>query len=319
MDFFSDLFGPVPYADLNVSQIPGQLGQGYPGLLYLSTFSFLPEDDQIRLGLDEDARQHFARIMPAHETAHQWWGNWVWTPDYRNQWLPEALASYSALLYLENRHNSDSLRKWLERYRSTLLEENEDERSVESSGALALGARLNSSHSPTGYTAIIYSKGPWVIHMLRALLRDPATGSDAVFVQGLRELAARGGEQPTTTAEFQRALEAVLPEHADVEGNGRLDWFFQQWVHETGIPRYDLEWELRQRPEGGWVVEGLIGQSGVADFFIMPVPVYARFGADLQPLGSVLVMGEVSAFAFELDRHPDDLVLDPYLTVLSAN
>jgi hypothetical protein len=30
-------------------------------------------------------------------------------------------------------------------------------------------------------------------------------------------------------------------------------------------------------------------------------------------------MGEVSAFAFELDRHPDDLVLDPYLTVLSAN
>ena len=319
MDFFSELFGPVPYADLNVSQVPGQLGQGYPGLLYLSTFSFLPEDDQIRLGLDEDTRQHFSRIMPAHETAHQWWGNWVWTPDYRNQWLPEALASYSALLYLEDRHNSNSLRKWLERYRSTLLEESEDGRTVESSGALALGVRLNSSHNPNGYTAIIYSKGPWVIHMLRELLRDPATGSDAVFVQGLRDLAARGGEQPTTTVEFQRRFETVLPEYADVEGNGRLDWFFQQWVHETGIPHYDLEWELRERPEGGWGVEGLIGQSGVADFFIMPVPVYARFGAELQRLGSVLVMGEVSAFAFELDRQPDALVLDPYLTVLSAN
>jgi aminopeptidase N len=309
----------VPYTDLNVSQIPGRVGQGYPGLLYLSTFSFLPEDDQIRLGLDEDIRQHFSRIMPAHETAHQWWGNWVWVPDYRSQWLPEALASYSALLYLEDHHHSNNMKKWLEQYRSTLLEESADDLTVESSGALALGARLNSSHNPAGYTSIIYSKGPWVIHMLRELLRDPATGSDAAFVQALRALVAGGGDQPLTTEEFQRGFEAVLPAYADVEGNGRLDWFFQQWVHETGIPRYELEWDLRERPEGGWVAEGLVAQSGVADFFIMPVPVYARFGSDLQRLGSVLVMGEVSAFAFHLDQQPDALVLDPYLTVLSAN
>jgi hypothetical protein len=317
--FFSELFGPVPYTDLNVSQIPGRVGQGYPGLLYLSTFSFLPEDDQIRLGLDEDIRQHFSRIMPAHETAHQWWGNWVWVPDYRSQWLPEALASYSALLYLEDHHHSNNMKKWLEQYRSTLLEESADDLTVESSGALALGARLNSSHNPAGYTSIIYSKGPWVIHMLRELLRDPATGSDAAFVQALRALVAGGGDQPLTTEEFQRGFEAVLPAYADVEGNGRLDWFFQQWVHETGIPRYELKWDLRERPEGGWVAEGLVAQSGVADFFIMPVPVYARFGSDLQRLGSVLVMGEVSAFAFHLDQQPDALVLDPYLTVLSAN
>jgi len=317
--YFSELFGPVPYGELNVSQTPGRTAQGYPGLLYLSTFSFLPEAQQMRLGLDEQARLHFSRIMPAHETAHQWWGNWVWMRDYRHQWLAEALSAYSALLYLENRDGAESLRKWLEQYRATLLERNEEEYTVESTGALALGARLDSSRNPDGYVSIIYSKGPWVIHMLREVLRDPATGSDAAFLRALRDLVAHGGEQTLTTEQFQRSFETALPAYADLDGSGRLDWFFQEWVYETGIPRYELEWDLRPREEGGWLAEGLIAQSGVADFFTMPVPVYARFGEELQRLGAVVAAGEVSAFTFQLDRAPDALVLDPYLTVLSSN
>ncbi|HKZ53778.1 MAG TPA: M1 family aminopeptidase, partial [Candidatus Acidoferrales bacterium] len=303
--YFTGLFGPVPYTPLKVSQVPGRIAQGYPGLIYLSTFSFLPEDQQMRLGLSEMAREHFSEVTPPHETAHQWWGNWVWMPDYRQQWLAEALSSYSALLYLEQQPGGEgSLRKWLERYRTTLLETDENGRETESTGALSLGARLTSSQSPTGYTSVVYSKGPWVIHMLRELLRDPESGSDDIFLGVLRELAAEGGAQPLTTDDFQKRFEVVLPAYADLEESGRLDWFFQQWVHDAGIPRYHLEWEAEGDERRGWEVEGTIEQEDVSDLFTMPVPVYVKHGEELTRLGRVVVTGPVTAFHFHVTAPP---------------
>src|SRR5260221_175427 len=40
--FYENFSGPFPFQKLGVSQIPGTFGQGWPGLLYISTFSFLP-------------------------------------------------------------------------------------------------------------------------------------------------------------------------------------------------------------------------------------------------------------------------------------
>lgn len=314
---FTELFGPFPYPQLKVSQIPGSFGQGFPGLLYLPTFSFIPDADQVRMGLSERSRELFSKLTPAHETAHQWWGNWVQLPDYRDQWLGESLAGYSALLYLERQPGGQAVvREWLERYRKDLLVPGENGEPVEGIGALALGLRLNSSRSPNGYVQLIYSKGPWVLHMLRELLRDPRTGSDAVFLGVLRELAAHGGERPLTTAEFQRRLEAALPPYADLEKSGRLDWFFQQWVYETGIPRYKLSWQLRGSPQRGWRVEGTIEQSGVPQLFIMPVPLYAQAGNQVTRLGTVVVTGDKVAFRFPVKAKPEKLLLDPQLTLL---
>jgi aminopeptidase N len=312
----AELFGPFPYAELHVSQIPGGFGQGYPGLIYLSTLSFLPAAEQARLGLSERAREAFSLLTPAHEVAHQWWGNWVRLPHYRDQWLAESLAAYSALLYVEKQAGGeDVLREWLERYRADLLETDAAGNPIELTGALTLGARLDSSRSPDGYVRLIYSKGPWILHMLREMFRDPATGSDAVFFGALRRLAERGGGDPLTTAEFQRELEAVLPPQADAEKTGRLDWFFDEWVHDTGFPRYRLRWELRAAPEGRRV-EGAVTQSEVSELFTMPVPVYARYGTELRRLGTVVVRGREAAFAFPVSAAPDAVLLDPYRSVL---
>jgi len=313
----AELFGPFPYTELHVSQIPGGFGQGYPGLIYLSTLSFLPAGEQARLGLSERAREAFSLLTPAHEVAHQWWGNWVRLPHYRDQWLAEGLAAYSALLYVEKQAGgADVLREWLERYRADLLETDGAGNPIEATGALTLGVRLDSSRSPDGYVRLIYSKGPWILHMLREMFRDPATGSDAVFVGALRRLAERGGPDPLTTAEFQRALEAVLPPQADAEKTGRLDWFFDEWVYDTGFPRYRLHWELRGRGPDDRRVEGAIAQSDVSELFTMPVPVYARYGTELRRLGTVVVTGRETAFAFPVSAAPDAVLLDPYRSLL---
>lgn len=314
---YTELFGTFPYSQLHVSQIPGGFGQGYPGLIYLSTLSFLPAAEQARLGLSERVQQTFSLLTPAHEVAHQWWGNWVRLPHYRDQWLAESLAAYSALLYLERQPGGDAVvREWLERYRADLLETDEAGDLVDATGALTLGARLDSSRSPEGYVRLIYSKGPWVLHMLREMFRDPATGSDAVFLGLLRRLAEHGGSQALTTAAFQEEFEAALPPHADAEQTGRLDWFFQQWVYDTGLPRYQLRWELAGGGPAGRRVEGTITQSEVSELFTMPVPVYARFGTELRRLGTVVVTGRKVAFAFPVSAPPDAVVLDPNHTVL---
>ena len=172
----------------------------WPGLLYLPTYSFLPHANHARVGLDERSGQLFSQLVPSHETAHQWWGNRVPVATYRDSWLIEALASYSALLYLEQQPDGSALvHEWLRRYREDLLQTEEGEETLDSVGALTLGVRLDSSRRPSGYADLVYSKGPGVIHMLRELLRDPETGSDKLFFDALRHFAARGGGHALTS------------------------------------------------------------------------------------------------------------------------
>ena len=101
--FFESWSGPFPYRSLSVSQIPGTFGQGWPGLLYLSTLSFLPDDAQRHAGLSDTSREHFTELVPFHEVAHQWWGNVVGWSSYRDQWIDEAMANYLTLLFAETR------------------------------------------------------------------------------------------------------------------------------------------------------------------------------------------------------------------------
>src|SRR5215472_13769207 len=174
--FYETFSGPFPFHNLSVSQIPGTFGQGWPGLLYISTRSFLSPDAQRRAGLNPTGQEHFTELVPYHEVAHQWWGNVVGWSSYRDQWIDEAIANYLALLFADTRGNPEhALRAWLSRYRHQLTEKSPDaDEPAGDIGALAFGARLNSSKSPTAYERVVYSKGAWVIHMLREMLRQPA-------------------------------------------------------------------------------------------------------------------------------------------------
>ena len=115
--------GAFPFQKLSVSQIPGTFGQGWPGLLYLSTYSYLPAEAQQRAGLSESGQEHFTELVPFHEVAHQWWGNVVGWDSYSDQWINEAIANYLALLFADTQKRTDhSLHMWLGRYRQNLVE-----------------------------------------------------------------------------------------------------------------------------------------------------------------------------------------------------
>jgi Peptidase family M1 domain len=315
--FFERYNGPFPYERLAVSQIPGTFGQGWPGLVYLPTFSFLSSSTQQRLGLSTRAQEQFTDVVPYHEVAHQWWGNLVGWPDYRDQWIQEGLANYIALLYADTKKSPEhTLPLWLERYRKELTAKEGDDPADEA-GPLTLGYRLRSSKTPDGFERVVYGKGTWVFHMLRSMLRDPAARNpDARFAQLLRSVLETRRYHGLTNADLERAVEAVMTPAMDLEGGHSMDWFFDQWVRSSGIPHYALKFTVR--PQGNrFLVHGTLKQTGVPETFLAAVPLFAaRTGGKPVPLGTVVTSGEETPFHFSSPVRPKGLLIDPQMTLL---
>lgn len=317
--FYQGLSGPFPFQKLSVSQIPGTFGQGWPGLLYLSTYSYLPAEAQLRAGLSVSGQEHFSELVPFHEVAHQWWGNVVGWDSYRDQWIDEAMANYLALLFADTqKHNDHSLRVWLTRYRDNLVAKIPDtEGTYGDIGALELGSRLNSSKSPLGFEQVIYSKGAWVMHMLREELRQPnAKDPDERFNTLLHTMMTKYSYRALSTTDLQHEVEAVMTKSMDLEGGRSMEWFFDQWVRGTGIPSYRVEFNVRST-EKGFVVRGKLFQDNVPHSFLAPVPLYAGATAGHATyLGTVIASGPETSFHFISKTDPRKIVIDPQMTLL---
>jgi hypothetical protein len=317
--FFEGLDGPFPFDHLDVSQIPGSFGQGWPGLVYLSTLVFLPQATQERAGFSERAQEEARELMPFHEVAHQWWGNVAGSGEYRDAWIQEGMANYLALLYADSKRPTDQrLKSWLEHYRAVLTTKLPGKtQTVEATGPLNFGWRLLSSKTPNAYEAITYGKTTWVIHMLREMLEESgARDPDARFRDLLKSILNEHRFRALSTADFQRAIEQRMTPVMDLEGTHSMDWFFEEWVRGTGIPKYSVEFQVKPRgPE--FLVTGRLMQSGVDEVFTAPVPLYAgKAGGKLERLGVVVTNGPETRFRFISKIRPARIVIDPRLTVL---
>ena len=319
--FYEAFSGPFPFHDLSVSQIPGTFGQGWPGLLYVSTYSFLPSAAQQRVGLSTMGQEHFTELVPYHEVAHQWWGNVVAWSSYRDQWIDEAIANYLALLFADTKKNPDhTLHVWLARYRQQLVEKSPGATEAPGNiGALTLGTRLNSSKSPSAYEEIVYSKGSWVIHMLREMLRQPgAKNPDARFIALLQTLVKKYAYRSLSTDDFRREVETVMTPAMDLEGGRSMEWFFEEWVRGTGVPHYRVEFTARHT-EKGYEIRGKLFQTGVPRSFIANVPLYAAGAGHGTFLGAVVASGPETPFHFVAESALRKIVVDPQMTLLCTS
>jgi hypothetical protein len=81
-----------------------------------------------------------------------------------------------------------------------------------------------------------------------------------------------------------------MTKEMDIDKNGKMDWFFDQWVYGTEVPAYKFEYTVSN--EG--VLNGKITQSGVSDQFVMLVPIYLDMGKGWAKLGSATLVGNRS-------------------------
>ena len=306
MEFMTARFGPPALPHLTVSPIPGTFGQGFPGLIYLSTLVYLKSVPGTRVGNAPSAELFYQDVMQAHETAHQWWGNRVTPSTYRDNWLMESLANYSALLYLEKRRGTRSLEVMLLSYRDSLLFKNEAGQMVDSAGPIVLGTRLESSQEPRAWLTITYSKGSWIMQMLRARMGDQR------FLALLAELSKRYDHKDITTEEFRLLAAEYLPPKSD---DPKLESFFEQWVYGTGIPAIKLTWALRGAAPN-LRLTGTVTQSGVARDFTAAVPVEIVIAKGRTVTHWVRSADVPVTFTVPLKAPPLKVSLDPHYGLL---
>jgi hypothetical protein len=305
LEFMSNRFGPPVLKFLTVSPIPGRFGQGFPGLIYLSTLTYLEPRDRPQAARSDDETRFFSQILEAHETAHQWWGNVVTAAEDQDEWLMEALANYSALLYLEKTSGKRAVDSVLTVCRDRLLAKRGDS-TVESTGPIVWGLRLMYSGTPDAWRAITYDKGSWIIHMLRRRMGDER------FLEMLSQLRKRYQFRTITTDQFRRlAAEFLPPKFPDAQ----LENFFDQYVQSTGIPTLKLNYSVKGKAPKV-VLTGTVTQSDVDEDFTTLVPVEIQLGRSRPAIEWVKTSSDPATFSVTLRQAPSKVTLDPDYSVL---
>jgi hypothetical protein len=306
LEFMVSKFGPPALPHITVSPIPGTFGQGFPGLIYISTLAYLKDRPAVGSGPSESQKLYFDDFLQAHEVAHQWWGNRVTTQHYRDGWLMEALANVSALLYIEKRKGLHSAELMLDNYRSLLLEKGSNGLIADAAGPVTFGPRLTSSQSPSAYRTITYGKGLWVMQMLRRRMGDDR------FLAMLLDIAKRYDHREITTDEFRQAAARYLPPRSD---DAKLDTFFSQWVEGTGIPSLKLSYALKGKAPQLRLV-GTLKQSDVDEDFSTLAPVEIEVARGQTITQWVRTSGDAATFTVPLQQAPLKVTLDPHFAVL---
>jgi len=319
---FTAWFGPVPYDRLALTMQPEfNFGQSWPGLVYLPVTAFLDSTQRWSLmGQSAFKFAEFIQELTPHEVSHQWWGHAIGWASYRDQWLSEGFADFSAGLYLQViEKKPEEYRKYWERQREMVVQKNQFGFSANDAGPVWMGIRLNTFKSPSAYRRSIYPKGGYILHMLRYLMQDPKTG-DSDFVAMMKDFVGTYRNQNVSTEAFQAVVEKHMKPQMDVGGDKKMDWFFYPWIYTTAMPSYRLEYSLAPGNGEEWVLSGKYYQSGVGKGFHMPSWLYLDFDGNLVRVGKMVVDGESSKdIKITLPKKPKRVLLNANHDVLAAS
>ena len=214
VDMYGSLLGQYPFKKFAVVDNFMPSGYGMPAWTLLGS-------EVIRLPFIKD-------ISLGHEYLHNWFGNSLFV-DYRGGNWCEGLTMYIA--DYRYKELQDSLSAVL--YRRDLLRDYTSYVTPENDYPLTeFTSRSNSADRAIGY-----GKAMMVFHMLREMcdLQDAATPhQDSSFVRVLREVYRENQWQAITWDTWRQKFERYIQ---GVE----LDWYFQQWVKQTGAPKISID------------------------------------------------------------------------------
>jgi aminopeptidase N len=218
----------------------------------------------------------------------------------------EALANYSALLYLEKRKGGHSVELMLDSYRADLLAKSDSGQTVDATGPIVLGVRLENSQEPRAWRSIIYGKGSWIIQMLRRRMGDER------FFAMLRELMTRYAGKEISTEGFRELAAQFLPPKSD---DPKLEAFFEQWVYGTGIPSLKLAWSIKGKAPS-LRLAGTLTQSDAGEDSSVIVPVEIQVARGHTITQWVRSANDPVTFTVPLKQPPLKVTLDPHYAVL---
>jgi hypothetical protein len=300
------IFGDAETKSLAVSQQPaGFFGQSWPTLVFLPYTAFLDPTTRRQLKLPDDQKDFFRMVGP-HEVAHQWWGHTVTFPTYHEQWMSEGFAHYSAGLFLERFNGQKQLDEFLQGLQEEMLEDKgvTGQRPVDA-GPISLGVRLASEQTPGAYR-IVYSKGAFVLHMLRMMLHDFNNNSDPLFVAMMHDFVATYKGRAPSNADFEK----IVSKHFGQD----MHWFFQQWVDGTAFPHAEIEYSIQPAAPGyKLIVNGRLTAVPPGFRVVMPVTIQLSSG---DVTGRLVLTAEGKRGEVPLPEIPAGVTFNPLHSVL---
>jgi aminopeptidase N len=285
LDFYSDKIGPYAYEKLAQVQ-SNSVGGGME-----AASAILYGDDSV-----SGTRSLRWRNVIIHEIAHQWFGNAVTEADWDDVWLSEGFATYFTSLFVENAYGRDEFAARMAGTREGIF------RFYDSRPEYRI-VHDNLADMSLVTTGMQYSKGAWVLHMLRHRI-----GTET-FWEGIRRYYARYFNGQATTAQFRAVMEEVSGQD--------LEQFFQQWLYQ-GSPGILLHGDWRY--ENGNVELNLAQRQPGSTVYRMPITL-EFVGADGATARSEIEVSQANhAYSIPIEFEPVEIIVDPdtWLLVRSA-
>jgi hypothetical protein len=115
-----------------------------------------------------------------------------------------------------------------------------------------------------------------------------------------------------------------MPKWVDLQGNGKLDWFFNEYVYGTELPHYTISSEFTVGSDGVTSVHMKLTQSNVSKEFVMRIPLYLQMqNGNTVRLANVVIHGSDSIdWTFPIGKLPSPaktMLLNYNADVLSDN
>ncbi len=254
--FYASMMGDSPYSSFTVALIeatqPGGHSPGYFAILNEPLFG------QARVWRDDPAAfDKHADFFPAHEIAHQWWGQAVGWHTYHDQWLSEGFAQYLAALYVGHQRGDEPFRSILGDMRKWAMRKSDQ-------GPVHLGYRLGHVRDDGRvFRALVYDKGAVVLHMLRLLVGDEA------FFLGLRRFYTSWRFDTAGTDDLRRVMEAT---------SGRsLERFFERWIYGWALPELKFSYRVEDAQGNGRGRDVVLRVEQTGEIFDVPVTVLLQY------------------------------------------
>ena len=207
MEVMESTFGPYAYAKYTTVQIPTRWGgMEYPGNVWLAQNLF-------------DYQGGGVSVL-AHEFAHMWFGDAVGYAQWEDAWLSEGFASYFGP-WLHEQTGGPALAGHMANARGGWARS----RKARETPIRWMNYRKSDDFF-SRVSANTYSKGAWVLHMLRQEVGDEH------FFAGIKAYYNEFYGQAVDSKALQTAVEKA----SGID----LDWFFTQWLDRAGAPQLQV-------------------------------------------------------------------------------
>jgi hypothetical protein len=322
---YNAYFGKLAYTRLAMSQQPaGDFGQAWPTLVYMPYSAFLDPTQRAQLYGAADTAGNFFKYVGPHEVAHQWWGHMVGWTSYHDQWMSEGFAEFSASLYVQLvRKDTAKFIDFWENQRRRIVEATPATKNIKpyTIGPVTQGFRLSNAKTRAAYQLLVYPKGAYILHMIRMMMLDHRGGGDAKFREMMTDFIKTHFNKDVSTEDFKQIVEKHMLPTMDIDKNGRMDWFFNQWVYGSEVPAYRMDYSIAPTGDGKAAVSLTVSQSGVKEDFAMIVPIYVDYGKGWVKLGAATTFGTkpVELNNLKLPQVPKRLALAVMNDVLATN